>query len=59
MGGVLGCDNRIAYILSKDLNYSLVNSPSTIRSFHNHKTQVRTYTPTSIIKGKYMGVLCN
>lgn len=58
MGGVLGCGNRIAYILSKDMHYRLVNSPSKIHSFHNHATFIRAYTNNDIIKGKYSGVIC-
>ena len=39
--GIQGCDNRIAYELSK--NYDVINPCKTIRCHHFHTSQYRTY----------------
>ena len=41
--GIPGCDNHITYLLSL-LGYKLHNEPFFIRTYHNHASNVRTYT---------------
>ena len=40
--GIPGCDNHIIYVLSV-LGFLLYNEPFYIRTYHNHKSNVRTY----------------
>ncbi len=49
--GLLGCDNRIAKLMSE--NYEVKNYPKDILTIHNHKSNHRTYTQSSRIKGSY------
>jgi len=41
--GKKGCDNKIAFLLSK--KYIMLNPSRTIRTFHLHLTNVRNYAP--------------
>lgn len=41
--GKKGCDNRIAFLLSK--YYKVINPSQTIRTFHFHLTGIRNYAP--------------
>ena len=41
--GKKGCDNRIAFLLSK--YYQVINPSQTIRTFHFHLTNIRNYAP--------------
>lgn len=53
--GISGCDNRIAYILS-ERGYRLRNLPFDIVTLHHHKSNFRTITNNSIIRGLYKTV---
>lgn len=61
--GFLGCDNRLAHELTA-AGYEVVNPSKTIRSYHLHRTNIRTYTrnesyvvppPYHFIKPTYIG----
>ena len=41
--GKKGCDNKIAYLLSK--YYDVINPSQSIRTFHLHLTNIRNYAP--------------
>lgn len=40
--GKPGCDNTIAYLLTIH-GYKCINEPWNVRTYHNHKTQIRDY----------------
>jgi hypothetical protein len=50
--GILGCDNRFARIC-RDGNNIIINPSKTIKTYHVHKTQYRTYNNKNRIKGLY------
>jgi hypothetical protein len=52
--GVPGCDNRIAYELSK--NYIVKNPSFSIRTYHFHESNVRNYNPNNRLNGNYLQV---
>lgn len=52
--GVPGCDNRIAYVLLKEQQYHLLNPQSIVKSYHNHKSDIRYYLHNkTVIPGPY------
>lgn len=51
--GVLGCDNRIAYVFHKIFQFRTFNTPNMIQSYHNHRTEIRYYDKKNVIKGPY------
>lgn len=52
--GVPGCDNRIAYELSK--NYIVKNPSFTIKTYHYHTSEFRNYDPENRLPGEYLQV---
>ncbi len=53
--GIPGCDNRIAYILSKK-GYKLRNLPFDIITIHHHKSNFRTITKEDVVTGQYKNI---
>ena len=49
VGGVAGCDNRIAKLL-EDSGYNVVNPSIDIKTYHLHETGVRNYIENGKIK---------
>jgi hypothetical protein len=50
--GVPGCDNRVAYELSK--NYLVRNPSFSIKTYHIHDSNVRNYDPNNRLEGRYL-----
>ena len=46
--GKPGCDNKIVYLF-KILGYNVYNYPYFIKSYHNHKTQIRNYSREDLV----------
>ena len=61
--GRLGCDNRIAWIISKSkknkVKYIIRNPSLTIKCYHEHLSNIRNYTQKNLIKGPYLYLLPN
>ena len=55
--GTPGCDNRIAYEISR--KYSLLNPSNKIQCIHKHKEQARNYTISKAVPPPYMWVNVN
>lgn len=56
--GTLGCDNRIAYLANEQ--EILIRNPSlTIKSYHVHESNYRTYTEQDRVKASYLFMLPN
>jgi hypothetical protein len=53
--GILGCDNRIAYI-AHEHKYKVINPSKTIKSHHLHDSKYRTYSIKDRVKGLYLSV---
>ena len=53
--GQPGCDNKIAYIITQ-YGYTCYNEPWNIKSYHNHKTQVRNYTIKDVISPPWLKI---
>jgi hypothetical protein len=51
--GIPGCDNSFTYLIYKN-NYIIYNPSLTIKSWHIHKSNIRTYTNKNRIYGYYM-----
>jgi hypothetical protein len=51
--GVPGCDNRFSRVMH-DSGFIIWNPCLNIKTFHNHKSEKRTYTINSRINGAYM-----
>ena len=51
--GLPGCDNSLAYFIHKS-NYIIYNPSLTIKSWHIHKSNIRTYSNKNRIYGYYM-----
>ena len=49
--GRLGCDNALAYLFHS-FNYELINDPLSIKTFHYHSSNHRTYTEGERITNK-------
>ncbi len=47
--GIPGCDNRIAYEISK--KHKIINPSKTIKIYHHHNTNYRTYDPNNRLNG--------
>ena len=56
--GKPGCDNKITYNLFS-LGYKSINSPWNVKSYHNHRTQIRNYTIIDVIEKPYLFLLPN
>jgi len=41
--GVLGCDNRLSFLLNES-GYNVTNPSKTIRCIHRHNSNIRNYT---------------
>lgn len=58
-----GCDNRIAWIISKskknEVRYIIRNPSLTIKCYHEHLSNIRNYTQKNLIKGPYLYLLPN
>lgn len=52
--GIPGCDNRIAYELSK--NYIVRNPSYSIKTYHFHESNYRNYNPHNRLSGDYLQV---
>jgi hypothetical protein len=52
--GILGCDNRLAYLLS-EAGYRLSNPGRSIRAIHLHRSEVRRYRQgrQNLVPGPY------
>jgi hypothetical protein len=50
--GLLGCDNRFAYIIKEAL-YNITNPSKTIKSHHLHKSRVKTYKTLNRVTRPY------
>lgn len=50
-GNKPGCDNRIAFELNRV--FRVINPSKTIKTFHVHATQQRTYTPADTVPPPY------
>lgn len=46
--GKPGCDNKVFYLM-RILGFKIVNSPTTIKSFHLHQTEIRNYSNKDMI----------
>lgn len=55
--GYRGCDNRLAYEISK-AGYKISNPSLTIKTYHLHLTGIRNYTMENkyLVPGPYLGV---
>ncbi len=51
--GVPGCDNRIAYLLSRS-GFKVINPSRTIKIIHKHKSGIRNYNFRQTIKPPYL-----
>lgn len=47
--GVPGCDGKIAYLLS-EAGYEVRNPSLSIKAYHNHKSEIRNYIVSNIVK---------
>lgn len=52
--GTPGCDNRIAYEMSK--NYKVINPSLSVKTYHMHSSKYRTYDVSNRIDGPYLQV---
>ena len=50
--GVPGCDNHLVFLLFK-LNYEVFNTPSMIKTYHHHTSQIRNYNQKNRIRKPY------
>lgn len=51
--GKPGCDNKVVFILTQN-KYICYNVPWNVKTYHNHKTQVRNYGITDLIPSPYL-----
>jgi hypothetical protein len=56
--GKAGCDNKLLYLMNI-LGYQCYNEPKLIKTYHNHKTQIRNYNPSDKVIGPYVCVYPN
>jgi len=54
--GQLGCDNHINYIFSI-LGYKIYNEPYYIKTYHNHKSNFRTYNTAGRVPNPYTFII--
>jgi hypothetical protein len=52
--GVPGCDNRLASELSK--KYEVINPSLSIKTYHVHESNFRTYDPNKRLVGEYLQI---
>lgn len=50
--GMPGCDNKFIYLM-KMLGYDVINDPSFIRTYHNHRSNIRSYSIKDVIPPPY------
>lgn len=50
--GMPGCDNKLVYLL-KVLGYDVINDPSFIKTYHNHKSNIRNYGIKDVLPPPY------
>ena len=53
--GKRGCDNRIAWEF-KDEGYYISNPSRSIKTYHVHNSNIRNYSNTDVVQGKYLHV---
>jgi hypothetical protein len=51
--GKPGCDNKILYLM-KILGYNIINVPLTIKTYHVHSSNKRTYTEKQALEGPFL-----
>lgn len=51
--GMPGCDNAITMRFS-EFNYICINTPWNIKTYHNHRTQIRNYNICDVIQKPYL-----
>jgi len=52
-----GCDNRLAWLL-ENAGYELFNDPLTVKTYHVHRSQRRSYNnKTDMVKGPWAGII--
>ena len=50
--GMPGCDNKFIYLM-KILGYDIINDPSFIRTYHNHRSNIRSYGIKDVVPPPY------
>jgi NACalpha-BTF3-like transcription factor len=53
--GTPGCDNKILYLM-KILGYKIYNTPSVLKIFHVHETEIRNYDNSQLLHRPFMYV---
>ena len=56
--GITGCDNRFHYEMMLN-GFDIINEPYFIKTYHNHKTNVRNYKTKDALKGNYLCIIPN
>jgi hypothetical protein len=54
--GKPGCDNALIYLFNK-FNFEIINDPLSIKTYHYHSTNYRTYTTKDTVQKKFMNIL--
>jgi hypothetical protein len=50
--GMPGCDNKFIYLM-KILGYDVINDPSFIKTYHNHRSNIRNYGVKDVVPPPY------
>lgn len=50
--GMPGCDNKFIYLM-KILGYNIINDPVFIRTYHNHRSNIRNYGIKDVVPAPY------
>ena len=50
--GMPGCDNKFIYLM-KILGYNIINDPVFIRTYHNHRSNIRNYSIKDVVPPPY------
>ena len=56
--GESGCDNRFHFEIWNN-GFDPINEPFFIKTYHNHKTNVRNYKTKDALKGNYLCIIPN
>ena len=54
--GKPGCDNALIYLFNQ-FNYEIINDPTSIKTYHYHSSNYRTYNETDRINKEYMYII--
>jgi hypothetical protein len=54
--GKPNCDGKFSYLFYT-FNYKIINDPKTIKTFHYHKSNFKTYTKNDLIIGHTLGII--